>query len=181
MADPDDGRAYRGLPGAFPYAFRSSESRLFRSYVGASALVGLLVSFLLGSALVVLVANTLGTAGGSLTLSRSFYLLVGILVVAPLVAPVLLVARRHRRGGSSARYDRALAAAGFLFVLSLYLGLVASMPETFVLDGEPVARPAPSGLFAPVVALLYAIPPAASPVVPAAAAALIGLAHRRYR
>jgi hypothetical protein len=58
-----------------------------------------------------------------------------------------------------------VAVGGYAFLLSLYLTAIASMPETFVLDGETVTRPPASGLFAPVLSLLYAIPPAASPLV----------------
>jgi len=173
---------YSGLFGAFPYAFRASESRLFRAYVVLGGLVALLLALGFTVSFLISIAQSAGLSqGGLASFVRSFVVLVGFLVVLPLVGPVLLVARRHRRTGSDGSYDRALAAAGFLFVLSLYLGVVASMPETFVLDGETVTRPDPSGIFAPVVAVLYAIPSIASPIVPAAAAALIYLAHRRYR
>jgi uncharacterized membrane protein YuzA (DUF378 family) len=172
---------YDGVFGAFPYAFRASESRLFKLYVLASALASGLVGLLVGIALVVLIAGTSGGQGGSLTLSRSFYVVVGLLVVLPAVAPVLIVARRHRRGtGSSRRHETALAIAGFVFLSSVYLGLVASMPETFALDGETVARPAPSGLTAPLVAALYAIPPALSWAVPLAGAVLVAATHRLF-
>jgi hypothetical protein len=173
---------YGGLFGAFPYAFRASESRLFRAYVVLGGLVALLLALGFTVSFLISIAQSAGLSqGGLASFVRSFVVLVGFLVVLPLVGPVLLVARRHRRTGSDGSYDRALAAAGFLFVLSLYLGVVASMPETFVLDGETVTRPDPSGIFAPVVAVLYAIPSITSPIVPAAAAALIYLAHRRYR
>ena len=98
-----------------------------------------------------------------------------------MVAPVLLVARRHRREGSDPAYDSALAVAGLIYLLSLYLMLVASIPETFTLDGETVPRPPATGLFGPVLSLLYAIPPIASPVIPVVAAAAGWLVHRRYR
>jgi hypothetical protein len=170
---------YNGVFGAFPYAFRSSRSLLFKSYVLVSAVAVGLVSLFILLGLVVLIADTAAIPGGSLTLSRAFYVVVGLLIVLPAVAPTLVVARRHRRGVESADgYEPALAVAGFLFLLSLYLGLVASMPETFVLDGETVTRPPPSGPFAPVVALLYAIPSALSWVVPLAGAALIAAVHR---
>lgn len=170
---------YNGVFGAFPYAFRSSRSLLFKSYVLVSAAAVSLVSLLVVIGVVVLVGNTAAVRGGSLTLSRTFYIVVGLLVVFPAIAPILVVARRHRRGiESSDAYETALAVAGFLFLLSLYLGLVASMPETFVLDGETVTRPAPAGVFAPVVAALYAIPSAFSWVVPLVGALLIAAVHR---
>ncbi|NHN46937.1 hypothetical protein G9464_04915 [Halostella sp. JP-L12] len=173
MADTDDERTYRGLPGAFPYAFRTSDSWAFRGYAVLSALLTVLVTLLLGSALVVLIGDTVGTAGGSLTLSRSFYVLVGLLVVVPVVAPVLLVARRHRRAGSDARYDRRLALAGFGFVLALYVGLVITVP--------PAQQTAASGPLAPVVDALYALPPLVGLLPPILAALVIALMHRRSR
>ncbi|RLM56498.1 hypothetical protein DVK02_08305 [Halobellus sp. Atlit-31R] len=172
---------YDGIFGAFPYAFRSSESRLFKLYVVASTLAVGLIGLLIGIALIVLISETAAVQGGSLTLSRSFYVVIGLLVVLPAIAPVLLVARRRRKEiESSARHEAALAVTGFLFLFSLYLGLVASMPETFVLDGETVTRPAPSGLFAPVVAGLYAIPAVLSWVVPLVGAGLVAAAHRLF-
>ena len=170
---------YRGLFGAFPYAFRRTDSWLCRSYVVVGTLSAALLTLLFAFGLVVIFGKTFGFAGGSLTLLRAFYVVVGLFAVAPVIAPVLLVARRHRREtAAKAGYDAALAVAGYLFLLSLYAGVVASMPETFVLDGETVTRPAPSGLFAPVVAVLYAIPPTYSPLVPLSAAGLMAAVHR---
>jgi len=172
---------YDGVFGAFPYAFRESRSRLFKLYVVASAVAIGLVSLFVGAALIVLIGQTAAVQGGSLTLSRSFYVVVGLLVVLPAIAPTLLVARRRRRGDEgSKRHEAALAAAGFVFLLSVYLGVVASMPETFTLDGETVTRPPPDGAFAPAVAALYAIPSVFAWSVPLAGAALVGLAHRLF-
>jgi uncharacterized membrane protein YuzA (DUF378 family) len=177
---------YRGLFGAFPYAFRRSESWTFRSYVVLGGLAAGLVSLFVGIGLIVLIANTAGVGGGSLTLSRSFYVVVGLFAVAPMLAPVLLVARRHRRGrgGSAAasrRYDALLAVAGYLFVVSVYVAVVISMPESWTLDGEVVTRPPPSGPLAPVVAALYDLPRLSAVVPPLLAAGLIATVHRLAR
>lgn len=172
---------YSGLLTAYPYAFRHSSSRLFKSYAVVSTLLGALVAVLVASALVVLVGRTASAQGGTLTLSRTFYVVVGLLVFLPLVAPVLLVARRHRLGRDvDPRYDLALAAAGYVFVLTLYAFLVASMPETYVTNGETVSRPEPSGIFAPVVHALYAVPPVASPAILVVGALAVYAAHRRF-
>lgn len=181
-ASPDGGvageagepeRTYGGIFGAYPYAFRQSDSRLFRSYVVVGGLLtGLVVLFFL-TALVTLVANTVGTAGGTFTFVRAFYIVVGLVVVAPLAAPVLLVARRHRRSGSDDTYDGALAASGYLFVLTLYLALVISAP--------PGARETPAGPIAPVVEFLYGLPAVAGAVPPLVAVGLGYLLHRHYR
>jgi len=173
-----DEEAYGGVVGAFPYAFRASESVLFRFYVLAGGLLAVLAALVFGIAIVVQVAATLGGPGGTFTFSRTLFVLVGLFVVAPLIAPVLLVARRHRRAGSDTRYDTLLAAAGVLFVVSLYLGLVASIPPELTLDGEVQVRPPATGPLAPLIRLLYAIPSPAAPVVPLLGAALILLAHR---
>ena len=172
---------YGGIFGAFPYAFRESDSRLFRSYVATGALAAALLGFVFLLAVVVVFGQTAGVRGGSFTLSRSFVALVGLLAVLPVVAPVLLVARARRRDEATApRYEPLLALAGYAFLLSLYFVLVASMPATFVLDGETVTRPEPSGLFGPVVALLYAVPPAASPVVALPPVGFMALVQRLY-
>ncbi|WP_232686449.1 hypothetical protein [Halobacterium zhouii] len=174
--------SYSGLLSAYPYAFGRSDSRLFKSYALVSGLLAGLFAFMMVAAVLVLLGNTEGARGGTLTLSRTFYVVVGLFVFVPLVAPVLLVARRHRRDTPvDSRYDPALAAAGYLFVLSVYAGLVASMPETFTTNGETVARPEPAGLLAPVVEALYSIPPVASPLLVLAGGILVYLAHRRFR
>ncbi|WP_435196428.1 hypothetical protein [Natronomonas sp. EA1] len=170
--------AYSGLFGAFPYAFRRSDSRLFRGYVLLGGLVALLLALVFVFALITTVANTLGTGGGTFTFARAFVIVVALLVLFPVIAPVLLVARRHRRAGSDTRYDAALAGMGLLFLLSLYLGLVASVPPEFVLDGEPVTRPAPSGLFAPLIRVLYAVPTAGAAGIPALVALAMYGVHR---
>lgn len=172
---------YRGLFGAFPYAFSRSDSRLFKSYVLVGGFAAAVLSLFMVLSLVVLFGQTASIQGGSLTLSRAFYAVVGLLLVAPTVAPILLVARRHRRGlaaDAGARYDRWLAFAGYAFLLSLYVGLVVSVPECFELDGEQVCRGRPTGLFAPVVAVLYALPQAAAVLPPALAAAFMWAVHR---
>lgn len=171
---------YRGLFGAFPYAFRRSDSWLFRSYVLVGGLAAALLAFAFTLSLIRVVGATAGIPGGSLTLSRSFVVVVGLLSVAPVVAPVLLVARAHRTDRRrSTAYDALLAVGGYLFIGSLYLMAVAAMPESFVLDGETVTRPPPQGPLAPVVAALYAVPSLASLLFPLVPAAFIALVHRR--
>lgn len=165
--------SYGGLPGAFPYAFRRSDSRLFRSYVivGGLVTVGIVLFFLM--AVIVAVSDTLGAIGGTFTFSRAFVLFVGLLVVGPVLAPILLVARRHRRGGSTLTYDRAMAASGYLFVPALYLLLVITAP--------PALREQPPAALGPLVQWLYALPALAGVLPPLAAAAVTYLVHRRYR
>ncbi|MFT4880123.1 MAG: uncharacterized membrane protein YuzA (DUF378 family) [Natronomonas sp.] len=165
--------SYAGFFGAYPYAFRRSESRLFRSYTVVGGLVTALVVVFFLMALVTLVANTVGTAGGTFTFVRAFYIVVGLAVVAPLAAPVLFVARRHRRVGASTDYDGALAAGGYLFLFALYLGLVVSAP--------PGTRSEPPATVAPVVEFLYGLPPAAGAVPPLVAIVFGYLLHRHYR
>ena len=173
---------YGGLFTAFPYAFRQSDSRLFRLYTVVGGLFALLLGIVFVFAAIVSISQSAGLAtGGTDAFVRTFVVIVGFAVVVPVVAPVLLVARRHRREGSKPTYDRALAVAGLVYLLSLYLLLVASIPESFVLDGETVTRPPATGPFAPVLSLLYAIPPVGSPAIPIAVAAAGWLTHRRYR
>jgi hypothetical protein len=172
--DGGERRSYRGVVSAFPYAVRASDSLLFRSYAVVAGLAAALVSLTFAAGVVSLIAATAGVRGGSLTLSRAFFVVVGLLVVGPLVAPTLLVARRHRRGvGDDARYDAALGLAGYLFVAGLYAGLLIASPAAF----ERV----PTGPTAPVVAALYDLPRAAGLLPPLAGVAAIALAHRLTR
>ncbi|WP_254823733.1 hypothetical protein [Haloglomus halophilum] len=171
---PDDD-AYSGLFGAFPYAFRATDSRLCKLYVAVGGLLGGLLAVGFGFAFVVQVFNTLSGTGGTFTFSRALFLLVGLFVVGPVLAPVLLVARRHRRTGGDTRYDSLLAVSGFLFLLSLYLfALGASSPGL----RDPASA---AGPFEPLVAALYALPSVAAFVFPLAAAAVIYGAHRYAR
>lgn len=166
--DADD--PYGGLPGAFAYALRASGSLLFRSYVVVAALLTLGVALVVGLGVVTLVAGV-GGGSGVLNLSRALYVLVGLAVLAPVVAPVLLVARRHRRGAGAVRYDRGMGLAGYLVVASLYVGLVTTVPQA---HQEPAA-----GALAPAVEFLYALPPAAGVAPPLVATAVVALVHRR--
>lgn len=167
-----DGEPYSGAIGAFPYAFRSTESWLLRSYVVLGGVLAALVAVLFAVALVVVVAQTAGLGGGTVTFARAFLVTVGFAVVAPLLAPVLLVARRHRRAGSDRRYDGALAAAGYAFVGSLYLAVVVSTPAD--------QQVAVTGNLGPVVAALYGLPRLASIPLLVLGAALIWVVHWRF-
>jgi hypothetical protein len=170
--------AYRGVIGAFPYAFRQGDSLFFRLYVIVGTLAALFVGGLFTLALVVWIGQTASTPGGSLTLSRTFIAVVGLFTAGPLLAPTLLVARKHRKGLSyHPRYDTIMAALGYAFLVSLYLAAIISMPESFTLDGETVTRPQPSGLTAPIVAVLYAIPQLGAIAPPAGLLGLLAAAH----
>jgi len=147
---------YRGLPGAFPYAYRSSGSWTLRAYVVLGGLAAAFVGLLFGAGVLALIGRTAGIGGGTFTLSRALFVLVGFLAVAPMVAPVLLVARRHRHGHHDDRYDTALAVAGFCYLVALWLGAVLA---------------APSG---------PETPPLLTPAPPLAAVALMIVLHRRY-
>jgi hypothetical protein len=170
----DDGDTYGGLPGAFAYVFRSSDSWLLRSYAVLGGLAALLTAILFGLALVVLLGNTVGVGGGTFSFVRAFFIFVGLLVVAPLVAPVLFAARRTRHGRSDRRFDAAMAALGYLFVGSLYVAAVIS---------TPVAQqqlPA-GGLARAVVQALYSLPRLAGLVPPVLVALSIVVVARRFR
>ena len=182
---------YRGIVGAYPYALLASRSLVFKCWVLASALATLLIGGFVVLGIVFLIGQTAGIAGGSLTLSRAFYVVVGLFVVAPVVAPTLLVARRHRRAkerdsddptgdgevgtpgrpAPSVGYDRLLALSGFAFLLLLYVGLVATVPAE---QQQPVSP----GVWAPLIEYLYSLPQLAGLVPPAVGAVLVYLAHR---
>jgi uncharacterized membrane protein YuzA (DUF378 family) len=169
---PDE-EAYGGLFGAIPYALRASRSWLFKVYVIVGGLAALVVAILMALALVTLVSRTATAGGGSLTLSRAFYVLVGLFVVGPLLAPILFVARRHRRVGDEKTYDASLAVAGYLFFAALYVGLVITVPTD---QQESVG-----GALAVVVEFLYTLPGIWGLVPPTFAAIGIYLTHRLLR
>lgn len=172
--DSSEERTYDGVLGAFPYAFRASDSRLFRSYVALGGIVAFGIVLVFALALVKLLGDTVGSTA-TLTFSRSFYIVVALAVVAPIIAPVLLVARRHRRTGSEGRYDRALAAMGYLFIGSLYVLLVISTPEALQ---EEITG---SGPVAATIRYLYDLPRLAGLVPPAVVATAMYLLHRWLR
>lgn len=165
-----DQETYDGLPGALPYAFRTSESLLFKGYVALGVLLSLAITLLFVFGMVVILGATASVAGGTFTFSRAFFIFIGLLVVAPLLAPILLVARRHRRTGSSVRYDRSMALSALVFIGSLYVALVISAPPA-------LREPTDSA----VVGVLYALPQLAGLVPPLLAVGLMYLVHRWFR
>jgi heme/copper-type cytochrome/quinol oxidase subunit 4 len=164
---------YSGLVGAFPYAVRRSDSRLFRAYAVLGGLLAAALAVVFALALIRAIAATATLQGGTVTFVRSIFVVFGFLVVAPIVAPVLFVARRHRREGSDGRYDTAMAVSGVVYVFTVFLGGVASMPPAFRSD---VSGPA-----GPFVEALYAVPESLSWVLPLAGAVGVSLVHRRFR
>jgi hypothetical protein len=128
--DEDDGEttAYRGALGAFPYAFRQSDSWSFRFYWVVATLVALFIVVVFALSLVGIIASTQNQPA-SVTLVRAFVLLVMVAVLLPVIGPVLLVARRHRLElPVDPSYDRGLAVGGMAFIAALYFGLIISAP-----------------------------------------------------
>ena len=163
--------SYRGVFGAIPYAIRHTESWTMRVYGLVGGLAAGAIALVVTLALVWWIGETVGVQGGTFLFSRSLYVIVGFAAVAPLLAPLLFVARRHRRADPVAPgYDRWLAYTGFLFLLSLYLGMVISAPADL---REPTGSA--------VVSALYALPPTTGFVPPIVAAASVFLTHFRLR
>ena len=160
-----EGGPYSGLFGAYRYAFRQSSSLLFRAYVAASAVVGGFVSLLL----VLGVVNWAGNAGqfGE----RALLSVIGVLVLAPLFAPVLIVARRYRLDAGSPGDDRLFALAGAGFLASIYLALFITDPNDHAAPG-PLAGP---------VAVLDGLPQVYGLLPPVAATLVIYLVVRHTR
>lgn len=174
MAEADaEERSYAGLFGSFRYSYGASESSVYKAYVFVSAALGIALTLLFTLALIGVIASTLG-ASETITLVRSFFVLVALLVIAPIIAPVLLVARRHRkRLGAGTTYDAALAIGGYLFIGALYLGLAISVP--------PEHRESTTGALGAVVETLYGLPEALGLLPPVLAIVAIVLLHRRFR
>ncbi|QAU13937.1 hypothetical protein EKH57_15110 [Halorubrum sp. BOL3-1] len=163
--------SYGGVFGAIPYAFRATESRTMRAYAAIGALAAGFVTLVIGLALVVWMGETASVQSGTFLFSRSLYVVAGLAMVGPLLAPILFVARRHRRGDAvAAGYDRWMGVAGFAFLLSIYLALVVT---------APAGLRDPSGSV--VVEALYALPRPAGVVPPITAALAVFAAHFRLR
>ena len=165
--------AYRGLPGAFIYSFRMSESRVYKSYVVISAILTCLITILFTLGLIGIIAGTIG-ASELVTLVRSFFILVGVLVVFPIIAPVILVARRLRLSEKrSSDYDAAMAFGGYAFIISLYVGLLLPVPPE---QQEPVV-----GVMGAIISIAYSLPQISGFVPPLICAGMLFLIHRRFR
>ncbi|SDG16488.1 hypothetical protein SAMN04488067_11821 [Halorubrum xinjiangense] len=163
--------SYRGVFGAIPYAFRATESLTMRAYAALGALAAGFVALVVTLALVVWMGETASAQGGTFLFSRSLFVVAGLGAVGPLLAPILFVARRHRRGDPvAATYDRWMGAVGFLFLLSLYLGMVISAPEGLRDPSDSV-----------LVNALYALPQLAGFVPPVAAGLAVFATHFRLR
>lgn len=149
--------AYAGLVGAFRYAVRQSRSWLFRSYVATSVVVGLFIAVLLVLGGITWLANPVAF-GERLVLGT-----LGILLLVPLAAPVLIVASRHRRSGSEPATDRWFGLAGYGFVAAIVLALFVTDPSHHDVGGAA----------GPVVAWLDGLPDRYGLVPPVIAAAVI--------
>lgn len=124
-----ENRTYGGLLGAFPYAFRQSPSWVFRSYVLLSAIVGLYVTLLL------VLGGISWIARPSMIGDIALLGVLGILVLVPLFTPVLVVARRYRLTIERPETDRLFGLVGYVFLLSLYLGLLITDPAEHTAPG----------------------------------------------
>ena len=163
--------AYRGVFGAIPYAFRATESLTMRAYAALGALAAGFVALVVTLGLVVWMGETVSAQGGTFLFSRSLFVVAGLAAVGPLLAPILFVARRHRRGDRvAAAYDQWMGVAGFLFLASLYLGLVIS---------TPAGLQDPTG--SAVLSALYGLPQVGGFVPPVAAALAVFATHFRLR
>ena len=142
--DPGDGEEYGGVFGAFPYAFRATDSLVCKSYVVVGGLAALLLTLLFGLALVTLFG---ATAEARFSIVRAFYVLVGLGAVGPTVVPVLLVARSRRRGAARRPgYDAGVAASGYGFLILLYAGAVVGAGRTALPPVAGLAFPTVGGL-----------------------------------
>jgi hypothetical protein len=146
-----------------------SESYLLRSYAVVGTLVAVLVAVAFLLALPGWIVASLSSTG-TVTFSRAFLLLTGVLVVVPLVAPTVLAARRRRKRGSTRRRDALYALSGYGVVLGLYASLLVSAP--------PDLRDPPPAVVAPVVEFLYSLEPIYGVVPPVVAALGIVVVHR---
>lgn len=170
-ASTASGGGYSGVVTAFPYAFRASGSRVFKLYTGIAGLIVLFGTLLFVFAITTVLGELSGTPAGILTFQPALFILVWLFTIAPLAAPVLLAARRHRLGRGEAGFDRAIALSGFVFLVALYLAAIVTTPAA----QQPSIEP---GLFAPLLRFFYGIPGIAAIVPLLIAAGLMVFVHR---
>lgn len=157
--------AYSGLVGAYGFALRRTRSWLLRSYVVASAVAGLYIGFLLVLAAVTWLARPVAFG------ERMLLGAIGLLLLVPMAAPVLVAARRHRRADPSPGADRWLGLAGYGFMLSVLLAL-------FLSDPSPTAM---QEAFGPAAAWFDRLPDHYGLVPPAVGAVAVGVVIRLTR
>ncbi|MFB6253343.1 MAG: hypothetical protein ABEI06_01895 [Halobacteriaceae archaeon] len=142
---------YSGIVGMFPYAYRNSHSRIFKSYLIIGGIIIGLISLLMVFALISIIGATANVSGGTIALSRAFFILVGLTVIMPLLTPIIGVARHLRyRENTSIRFEQRLALGGFLYIFLLYIGLIISTPA--------VHQQTPPRIIEPLVTGLYSLP-----------------------
>lgn len=145
----DPVRSRSVVVGAVKYAVVEGESRLFRSYAAIGGFLALFVALAFVLALPVWVRAIGEMGGGPLQrIGLGLLWLIGLAVVATMVAPMLFVARRHREGRPERQ--RLFGLAGYAYVLTVYLALVVSAPAD--------KRASPQGALAPVLEALYGLP-----------------------
>lgn len=145
-----------------------SESYLLQSYAVVGSLVALFVALAVILAFPSWVAGS--ASGTTQAFSRAFLLLLGLAVIAPLVAPTIFAARRHRNGTATVRRDALYGLSGYLFVLSLYAALLISAP--------PSMREEPPAVIAPAVEFLYGLDPVYAFVPPVLGLVVVVAADR---
>lgn len=165
--------SYSGAITAVPYAFRASDSRMCKLYVFIGGLLALGITVLFGLGTVALLGSIAGAPAGVFTFQPALYLLVWLFTIAPIAAPILLVARRHRLHGGTVDYDRWIAFSGFVFILALYCGALIVAPAS-------QRGAVPSGFVAPIVRFLYELPQVAGAIPPLAAVVVMILVHWLY-
>lgn len=150
------------LAGAVRYGLYGADSWALRTY----ALAGTLVAAFAATLVVLAVPGWAAATAGGGALERvavGFLGLFGLVLVAGAVLPLLLVDRRRR--GDRPEHQRAFGVAGWAYLLSLYLALLASAP--------PELRSEPAGPIAPAVEAVYALPRVSGVAFPVVAVALV--------
>lgn len=144
---------YRGLVGAFVYAFRKTDSWVFRVYAILSAVVGLYIALLIGLAIVAWAGTTMAFG------DQAFLAVIGIVLLVPLFTPVLVTARRLRQGTSTEHAAVLVSLAGYGFIASIILALLITDPTRHSIPGRMGALilviqdiPRPFGVVPPIIA-----------------------------
>lgn len=139
-------------------------SAILRSYTIVGVLVTLFSLSLLVLALPTWIAQTTGTSA-TLMLAQGLLFLLGLGVVAAVLAPILLAHRRFPTPGEHWRFESLYGGLGYLEIIALYMAMIISAPPD-TLGDVPT-------LLEPVVEALNALDPVLSIVPPVGVLALL--------
>ncbi len=153
-------------------AINSGRSWVLRGYAALAVLLSAFVVLLVVLALPGWIARAVDTSA-TLMLAPGLLVLVGLALVVAWYAPVYLAVRRCPTPGTARGLERVYGLCGFGIIIGVYIGLLIAVP--------PAEQTTPPAAIAPLVEVLYGMPPAAGIVPPLVAMVALIAIDRIYR